>query len=175
MLVLIFILIIPFSIANGEDFDDGNAKDMGYISIGLFVVAILYVIVYHLFLNMNKLARKKEKFNRVRDVSKNLFMKGKMVLSYLHYLAGFVAVAVILMHGITLILIGGFNPVRITIGIIMASIYLYYVVLGFTIKVILKNAKKGVKLRKSFYKIHTNFVIIIIVGALHILHLFIDD
>ena len=170
---LIFIQIISISVAN--DLDDGNAQDMGWVSIGLFAVSILYVIVYHAFLNANKLARKNEKFNGLRDASRNVFMKAKKPLSYLHYLAGFVAVAVILTHGISLILIGGFDPLKITIGITMASIYVYYVVLGFLIKVVLKNPKRGAKLKKIFYKVHTNLIIIILVGVLHIIHLAIDD
>lgn len=163
--------IIPAVLANGDDFDDGNARDFGWVAIGLFSLSILYVIFYHSFINSNKLAKRNPKFEGLRDKNRKIFLKVKKPLSYLHYIAGLIAISIILTHGITLIIIGESDTLKIILGITTASVYVYYVLLGLMIKIILKKAKKLAKLKMTLYKVHTNLIIIILIGALHIAHL----
>ena len=166
---------IPNVLANGDEFDDSNAGDFGWVAVGLFSLSILYVIFYHSFINSSKLARRNEKFEGLRDINRKIFLKVKKPLSYLHYIAGLIAIGIILTHGITLIMIGESDTLKIILGIITASVYVYYVLLGLVIKVVLKKAKKLSKLKMTLYKVHTNLIIIMLIGALHIAHLALGD
>lgn len=90
-------------------------------------------------------------------------------LRALHYCAGITAIIILLTHGISLILIEA-DAEKVIIGLITASIYLFYVVSGIIIKVILKKSKKALKLRKFLFKIHTSLIIFCIIGLTHIAH-----
>lgn len=171
--LLILTQLISTSLANGGDDDvEDLAKVLGWAAVGLISVAILYVIFYQLFLHSRKILPKNYKFEKRRDNIKKVYMKVKKPLSLLHYFTAFTAIIILLIHGISLIEIEGGEEA--VIGLVAGSIYIFYIIMGFLIKVILRKSKKGIKIRKFLFKAHTNLIIFTIVGIITIVHIVIS-
>jgi hypothetical protein len=154
-----------------DDFKD-RAKNFGFVAIGLFSVSIIYVVFYQTFINSKKILPKNEKFEERRSRIQKTFLKVKKPLSLLHYFAGFTALILLLIHGTLLIEEGN---VKAILGLTTASLYLFFVIIGITIKVVLKKLKKPKKLRKTLFKVHTNLIIFILIISLHIVHIAYGD
>lgn len=173
---LIVFLFISVSYAQEEDEEDekdkGMAQAFGWVAVGLFGTSILYVIFYQIFMNSRKILPKNEKFEKRRDRIKNVFLKVRKPLRTLHYFAGIIAIGILFTHGISLI---DKEAEKVIIGLTTASMYLFYVISGIMIKVVLKKTKKGLKLKKLLFKIHTSLLLILLIGSIHLIHIAIAE
>ncbi|MFX0071986.1 MAG: hypothetical protein ACFFAO_12930 [Candidatus Hermodarchaeota archaeon] len=165
---LVLTQLISISVANGDDDVGDIAKDLGWVAVGLFSVAILYVIFYQIFINSKKILPKNEKFEKRRDNIKKIYIKVRKPLSLLHYFAASAAIIILLIHGISLI---GNEAEKVIIGLVAGSFYLVYIIMGILIKVVFKKSKKALKVRK----IHTNLIIFAIIGIITIVHIIIAE
>jgi hypothetical protein len=168
MFFLILIQLISISTANGQDDFDDTAINIGWFAVALFSITVIYVIFYQLFINSRKILPKNDKYDSRREKIKKTYLKVKKPLSYVHYIAPVTAFIILLFHGSILI---WNNTEKTIIGLIAGSFYLLYVILGFLIKVVLKKSKKFLKVRKNLFKLHTQLIILVIVGSITIAHL----
>lgn len=173
---LIASLFVSVSYAQEEDEEDevdkGMAQDFGWAAVGLFGVSILYVLFYQFFMNSRRILPKNEKFEKRREVIKKVFLKVRKPLRALHYFAGIIAIGILFTHGISLI---NQEAEKVIIGLTTASIYLFYVISGIMIKLVLKKSKKGLKLKKFLFKIHTSLLLIALIGTIHLIHIAIAE
>lgn len=180
IIVLLFVIfltqVISPSIAQEEDGDDGDdggiASSFGWAAVGLFGASILYVIFYHGFKISRKILPDNDRFKRLRDFIRDVFIKVRKPLLFLHYFAGITALIILFTHGIALM---GFEAGTTIIGWIIAYIYLFYVISGILIKTLFKKVKKAIKLKLFLIKVHNNLIILVIIGLIHIAHLAIAD
>ena len=178
LILMIFALglICVSSIAVAEDEEDDDfkdrAKNMGVVAIGLFSVSIIYVFFYQTFINSKKILPKNDKFDERRAKIQKTFLKVKKPLSLLHYVAGFTAIILLVIHGTSLI---GEDNIKAMLGLTTASIYLFFGTTGIIIKVVLKKLKRLKKLRRTLFKIHTNLIIFIFILSVHIVHIAYGD
>jgi len=164
-------LLISTSVANGND-DNKIAQNLGWAAVGLISAAILYIIFYQLFINSRKILPKNDKLEKRRDSIKKIYLKVKKPLSLLHYLAVFIAIIILLIHGALLIRNQNENVI---LGLLAGSFYITFAVIGFIIKVVLKTPKKTIKLKKNLFKVHSSIIIFIIIIALTIAHIIIAN
>lgn len=154
-----------------DDFKD-RAKNFGFVAIGLFSVSIIYVVFYQTFINSKKILPKNEKFEERRAKIQKTFLKVKKPLSLLHYFAGSTAIILLSIHGTSLI---GEGNIKAILGLTTASLYLFLVIIGITIKLVLKKLKKPKKLRRTLFKVHTNLIVFVLIISLHIFHIAYGD
>lgn len=168
--VVFVIQFIPVSLANGDDNNDivDLAGKFGWAAVGLIFLVIIYVFFYQLFLKSRKILPKNDKFDKRMNKIKNLYIKVKKPLSFLHYFAALTVVIILLFHGVPLI---GNEAEKVIPGLVAGISYFFYVILGILIKVVLRKSKKGLKLRKFLFKFHTQLMILILVGLITIVHL----
>ncbi|UCC18700.1 MAG: hypothetical protein JSV62_11405, partial [Promethearchaeota archaeon] len=121
--LLILNLLISKSLANGGG-NNGTARDLGWVALGLLSLVIIYVIFYQLFINSRKILPKNDKFESRRESIKKTYLKVKKPLSFLHYLAAFIAIIILIIHGV--FLIGNQNE-AVIIGLIVGSCYISFV------------------------------------------------
>jgi hypothetical protein len=188
LLGALFILILVISISqiqstyaqedeedeeDEEDDDEDFAKDLGYVSIGLFVVSGITIIIYFTNKYSRRLLKGEEaKTQETRDwISKN-FRKIRKPLNYIHYLVGFGALTVLLIHGIYL---SAKDEALVVIGWITTAFYSFYVLSGLIIWLKIKpfwNFKKAMKIMN---KIHRSFILFIGIVVIHIIHVIMAD
>ena len=156
----------------GDDDYKDRAKNFGFVAIGLFSVSIIYVIFYQTFINSKKILPKNEKFEERRAKIQKTFLKFKKPLSLLHYFAGSTALILLLTHGTSLI---GEGNIKAILGLTTASLYLFFVIIGITIKVVLKKLKRPKKLKRTLFRVHTNLIIFVLIISIHIIHIAYGD
>ena len=150
-----------------DDFKD-RAKNFGFVAIGLFSLSIIYVVFYQTFINSKKILPKNEKYEERRAKIQKTFLKVKKPLSLLHYFAGSIAIILLSIHGTSLI---GEGNIKAILGLTTASLYLFLVILGSTIKIVLKKIKKPKNIRRTLFKIHTTLIVFVLIISLHIFHI----
>jgi hypothetical protein len=175
VIALVFTSVSLSTVANGGDDDDDfkdRAKNFGVAAIGLFSVSIIYVVFYQTFINSKKILPQNDKFEVRRAKIQTLFLKVKKPLSLIHYFAGFTAIILVLIHGLSLI---GEGNIKAYLGLTTASFYLFFVILGIIIKVVLKKLKRPKKLRRTLFKVHTSLIIFVVIISLHVIHIVYRD
>lgn len=175
IITLVFTSVSLTAVANGGDEDDDfkdRAKNFGVAAIGLFSVSIIYVVFYQTFINSKKILPQNDKFEARRAKIQKLFLKVKKPLSLIHYFAGFTAIILVVIHGLSLI---GEGNIKAYLGLTTASFYLFFVILGITIKVVLKKLKRPKKLRRTLFKVHTSLIIFVVIISLHVVHIVYRD
>ncbi|MFW9948679.1 MAG: hypothetical protein ACFFKA_00965 [Candidatus Thorarchaeota archaeon] len=171
-LVLTCVTQIVVAEDGGDDDYKDRAKNFGFVAIGLFSVSIIYVIFYQTFINSKKILPKNEKFEERRAKIQKTFLKVKKPLSLLHYFAGSTALILLLIHGTSLI---GEGNIKAILGLTTASLYLFFVIMGITIKLVLKKLKRPKKLKRTLFKVHTNLIISVLIISIHIIHIAYGD
>lgn len=174
LIVLIFSQFISTSIAQeggeGNEGEGGIARNFGWVSVGLVVISLLYVLFYKSFIISRKIFPKKILFFKgIRDFIRDIFIKVRKPLLVLHYVGGIAALIFLFIHGLTIL--GYEAQSTILIGWITAYIYLYYVITGILIKTVFRKVKKYIKLKRFLTKLHNNLIFLIIIGLIHIAHL----
>ena len=178
LILMIFALgviwVSSATVAEDEEDDDikDRAKNLGVAAMGLFSISIIYVIFYQTFINSKKFLPKNDKFEERRAKIQKTFLKVKKPLSLLHYFTGFTAIILLLIHGTLLI---GEANIKAILGLITASLYLFFGTTGIIIKIILKKSKRSKKLRRTLFKVHTNLLIFILIISFHIAHIAFGD
>ncbi|MBY9021221.1 MAG: hypothetical protein KGD67_09195 [Candidatus Lokiarchaeota archaeon] len=175
IITLVFTSVSLTAVANDGDEDDDfkdRAKNFGVAAIGLFSVSIIYVVFYQTFINSKKILPQNDKFEARRAKIQKLFLKVKKPLSLIHYFAGFTAIILVVIHGLSLI---GEGNIKAYLGLTTASFYLFFVILGITIKVVLKKLKRPKKLRRTLFKVHTSLIIFVVIISLHVVHIVYRD
>ena len=175
IITLVFTSVSLTAVANDGDEDDDfkdRAKNFGVAAIGLFSVSIIYVVFYQTFINSKKILPQNDKFEARRAKIQKLFLKVKKPLSLIHYFAGFTAIILVVIHGLSLI---GEGNIKAYLGLTTASFYLFFVILGIIIKVVLKKLKRPKKLRRTLFKVHTSLIIFVVIISLHVVHIVYRD
>jgi len=174
---IIFVFIISFSIClttyakpddKGDD-DEDFAKDLAYVSVGLFAATGVTIIIYQSYKYSRKLLKDEGKSKELKDNIRNFYLKIRKPLNYIHYLVGFGALTVLLIHGIVL---SNKDETMVIIGWITAAVYIFYIISGTIIWLKIKlfwNSKKFIRILN---KIHRSMILIIGIVVIHIVHLF---
>ncbi len=153
---------------DGEDF----AKDLAYVSIGLFATSAVTISIYFTNKYSRKLLKGEGKPQEVKKRITKTFLKIRKPLSYIHYIVGFGALTVLFIHGIYL---STKDETLVAIGWVTASIYIYYVVSGMIIWLKIKpiwNYKKAIRIMN---KIHRSFILFASIVIIHIIHVILAD
>ena len=185
---IVYLIFIVFStllitsavvLADDDDDDDDDgfiggdaAKDIGYIAIGLFVAGMMNVIILYSFKLSKRLLGEEGVSGKVRNFTRETYLKTRKPLNWLHYILAFSATTIIFLHGLTFINkdaeVGVF-------GWIAIGIFLFYVVTGLIIKLKIKPFWSSKTARKVINTLHRNLIIIIGVIVVHILHILLAD
>jgi hypothetical protein len=173
LIFLAFLFFISSSLGyEGEDDMGDISRNLGWIALGLFSVALVYVFLYQLFIKSRKHVSKNKKPDERGDKIKKIYMKVKKPLSYLHYFATIIAVTILPLHGIPFL---GNESEKLIPGLMAGIIYLIYVSMGFFIKVVFRKPKKGMmKVRKFLFTTHTHLILLSIIGIITIVHIVIS-
>jgi hypothetical protein len=157
-------------LVNGNDNNDiiDLAEKLGWVAVGLIFLVIIHVFFYQFFIKSRKILPKNDKFENRLNKIKNLYMKVKKPLSFLHYIAAFTAIIIVLLHGIPLI---GNEAEKVIPGLIAGISYFIYLIIGILIKAVLRKSKRVMKLKKFLFKIHTHLIMFLIVGLISIIHI----
>ena len=178
-LLLIFIFSATLSYADDDDDDDDNgwlggdeAKDIGYVSMGLFAAGMLNVIVLYVFKFTRKFLDDEGRRGKVKESTKKFYIKTRKPLNWFHYLATTAATTIVILHGIRFI--NKEEEVGI-FGWIATGLFLLYIVTGIIIKLKIKPIQQSKIARRVLNIIHRNLVIFLAVVVLHIVHFLIAD
>lgn len=175
-------LILALSYIQAKDDDDNDdgigligddlAKDIGTIAIGLFAAGMLNVIVLFVYKFTRKFLNDEGKTGKIKRTTREVYLKTRKPLNYLHYLLTLAATTIIILHGIEFIKkeqeVGIF-------GWVAVGIFLFYIVTGAIIKLKIKpfwTSKRG---RKILNKLHRSLLILLAVIAVHIVHVLLAD
>jgi len=176
---IVFILVISFGFSfttTADDDDKGDdddfAKDLAYVSIGLFVATAVTISVYM----TNKYSRRflgdEGKSKETKDKISQIFRKIRKPLNYIHYIVGFAALTTLLIHGIRL---SNKDEKLVAIGWITTAVYIFYVLSGLVIWLKIKpfwNSKKTVRILN---KIHRSLILFVGIVILHLIHVVMAD
>ena len=184
IILLLFIcsilILTSFSILSYADDDDNGsgfleddvAKDIGYVAIGLFAVGMLNVIVLYSFKFTRKFLGDEGTSGKVKEFTKNLYMKTRKPLNWFHYLATLGATTIIILHGIRFL---NEEEEMGVIGWIATGIFLFYIFTGILIKLRIKPLWKVKIVRRVLNFLHRNLIIFLGVIVLHLAHFLIAD
>lgn len=181
-LPLLLISIIFFSIhgtnviADDDENDDDDdfediSSNLGWASIGLFALSSIYILFYQLF----RFTRNFSKEDDSSNLSSNyraVFLKIRKPLLYIHYFAGFLALILLLIHGIFL---SGEDGGAVVLGWVTGAFYIFYIITGIILWLKVKPFWNIKKIRKGLTFIHRSMILFLLVIIIHIVHLFISD
>ncbi len=163
---------------NGDDDDgigligDDLAKDIGTIAIGLFATGMINVIVLYVYKFTRKFLNDEGKTGKIKSVTREVYLKTRKPLNYLHYLLTLAATTIIILHGIEFIKkeqeVGIF-------GWVAVAIFLFYILTGAIIKLKIKPLWTSKRGRKILNKLHRSLLIFLVVIAIHIVHVLLTD
>ena len=154
------------------DDDEDFAKDVGYISIGLLAGGCLNVVVLSIYKLSRRFRDKESKKEATRDIIRNVYLKTRKPLNYLHYLLTLAGTSIILYHGITFV--GKDEEVGI-FGWVSVGIFIFYVVTGVMIKLKIKPLWNSTRTRKILNRTHRTLILFLVVIAIHIVHILLAD
>ena len=184
---IIYILIIVFSILlitsvvvkadddddDGTGFIDGDtAQDIGYIAIGLFAAGMINVVILYSFKLSRKLLGEEGVSGKVRNFTRETYLKTRKPLNWLHYILTFSATTIIFLHGLRFI--NKDDEVGV-FGWIATGIFILYIVTGLILKLRVKPFWLSKTARKIVNILHRNLIIIIGVIVVHVVHLLMAD
>ena len=181
-IAFILVVSVGFSFTSSADDDDKGdddkgddddfAKDLAYVSIGLFVATAVTISVYM----TNKYSRRflgdEGKSKETKDKISQIFRKIRKPLNYIHYIVGFAALTTLLIHGIRF---SNKDEKLVAIGWITTAVYIFYVLSGLVIWLKIKpfwNSKKTVRILN---KIHRSLILFVGIVILHLIHVVIAD
>ncbi|MFW9924693.1 MAG: hypothetical protein ACFFDW_15535 [Candidatus Thorarchaeota archaeon] len=178
LILIIGLIVFQFSIANvsaddedeGDDDHEGISFDLGWAAVGLLVVSSVYVIFYQTFKLINRFSDE-GRFAEVKNNYGNFFRTIRKPLLYIHYLSGFSALVVLIIHGI--ILTDG-EPSAVAIGWASGAIYIFYILTGILLWLRVKPFWSNKTIRKILYFLHRSLIVFGIIIILHIIHLAIN-
>ena len=175
------ILALSYTQAKDDDDDDDEgigligddlAKDIGTIAIGLFAAGMINVVVLYVYKFTRKYLNDEGKSGKIKKITRNVYLKTRKPLNYLHYLLPLAATTIIILHGIEFIKkdqeIGIF-------GWVAVAIFLFFILTGAIIKLRIKpfwTSKRG---RNILRKLHGNILILLAVIAVHVVHVLLAD
>ncbi|MCG3259661.1 MAG: hypothetical protein H7644_07940 [Candidatus Heimdallarchaeota archaeon] len=178
LLSISLILALSYTQAKDDDDDgigligDDLAKDIGTIAIGLFAAGMLNVIVLFVYKFTRKFLNDEGKTGKIKRTTREVYLKTRKPLNYLHYLLTLAATTIIILHGIEFIQkeqeVGIF-------GWVAVGIFLFYIVTGAIIKLKIKPLWTSKKGRSILNKLHRSLLILLIVIAVHIVHVLLTD
>jgi len=179
MVLFITILIVQTSIiqvrADDENEDDDDSKgisnSLAWASVGLFVISSIYILLYQTF-RITRNFSDEGNFSNLKNNYRIFFLKIRKPFLYIHYIAGFLALVTLLIHGI-LLTKGDEEPVAI--GWATGAIYIFYILTGLILWLKVKPFWKWNKMRKSLMYIHRSLILFAIVIIIHIVHVAITD
>lgn len=175
-------LILALSYTQAKDDDDNDdgigligddlAKDIGTIAIGLFAAGMLNVIVLFVYKFTRKFLNDEGKTGKIKSVTREVYLKTRKPLNYLHYLLTLAATTIIILHGIEFIKkeqeVGIF-------GWVAVAIFLFFILTGAIIKLKIKPLWTSKRGRKILNKLHRSLLIFLAVIAVHIIHVLLTD
>ncbi|NHJ46568.1 MAG: hypothetical protein FK733_02155 [Asgard group archaeon] len=178
ILALAILLISTVNIYADDDEDEEDddddledlSSDLGWASVGLFVVSTIYILFYQFF----KLTRRisdEGKLANFKTGYGNFFRKIRKPLLYIHYISGLLALGVLLVHGILLTN----DDSEAVIGWVTAGVYIFYILTGIVLWFKIIPPKKTPKLRKVVLFIHRSLILFVLIVVIHIIHLTIAD
>jgi len=184
LLIMFSIFVIAFIISDqthvlADDDDDGIglieddlAKDIGTIAIGLFAAGMLNVIVLFVYKFTRRFLDDEGKSGKIKNFTREVYLKTRKPLNYLHYLLTLGATTIIILHGIEFIRkeqeVGIF-------GWVAVAIFLFYILTGAIIKLRIKPLWASKKARKWINRLHRSLLIFLAVIAVHIVHVLMAD
>lgn len=174
LLVIILLLISTTSIIADDDDDDDEfedvSKSLGWASVGLFAVSIIYIVFYQTF----KLTRRISDESRLANFKTNygsFFRRIQKPILYIHYISGLLALGVLLVHGILLTK----DDTEAIIGWVTAGVYIFYILTGLVLWFKIIPPKRKPKFRKAVLYVHRSLLLFVIIIVIHIIHLTIAD
>jgi hypothetical protein len=178
VLVLVILLVSSTSIVADDDDDDDEdddelediSKSLGWASVGLFAVSIIYIVLYQTF----KLTRRISDESRLINFKTNygtFFRKIRKPFLYIHYISGLLALGVLLVHGIILTK----DDTEAVIGWVTAGVYIFYILTGLVLWFKIIPPKRKPKFWKAVLYIHRSLLLFVIIIVIHIIHLAIAD
>lgn len=158
---------------NGIGFiDSDTAEDIGYISIGLFAAGMLNVIVLYIFKFTRKFLDDEGKSGKVKNFTKEFYMKTREPLNWLHYLSTLAATTIIILHGLRFL---NKEEEMGIIGWVTTGLFLLYIITGIIIKIRIKPIWSRKVARKTLNILHKNLIIFMGIVVLHLAHFLIAD
>ncbi|MFW9852964.1 MAG: hypothetical protein ACFFDS_08475 [Candidatus Thorarchaeota archaeon] len=173
---LIFILVLTINplvvaddeVENGDDF----AKDLGIIAIGFFVVSVVNVGILYFYRFSRKFFTEDSGSNRIKETTRNFYLKTRKPLNFVHYFIGLAAVTVLVIHGVKLT---QKENETVVLGWITAGVYVFYILTGLILKLKLKPIWNSKKIVRILNKIHRSMIVFIGIIITHIVHVLIAD
>lgn len=178
---LIFVYLIGFSSIilanddNGEEDENGDddyAKDIAYVSIGMFVATAVTISIYMTNKYSRKFLGEEGRAKETKDWISQVFRKIRKPLNYIHYFVGFAALITLLIHGIKLSERG---EMLVAIGWITTVAYIFYVLSGLVIGLKIKPIWNSKKTMRILNKLHRSLIFFIGIVVLHLIHVIIAD
>ena len=154
----------------GDDDGDDLSKTLGLTAIILFGVVVSKALIFFIYKFTRKLPETKESNIIFKKKMKTFFMKTRKPLQWTHYIAGSIAIVLLIIHGI---LLRTKSLPRTIHGILTAIILTFYVCTGLITK--FKLFKESKKFKKWIMKIHRNFPFFIFIIIFHLIHLALED
>jgi len=158
---------------DGIGFIDGDtAKDIGYVAIGLFSAGMLNIVILYAFKISRKLLSEEGVSGKVRNFTRETYLKTRKPLNWLHYISTFSATTIIFLHGLRFL--NKEDEVGVY-GWVATGIFMLYIVTGIIIKLKIKPFWLSKTARKVINFLHRNLAIIIGVIVVHVIHLLLAD
>ncbi len=152
--------------------EDDLAKDIGYITIGLFGAGMLNIIALYIYKFTRRFLDDEGRSGKIKNFTREAYLKTRKPLNYLHYLLTLGGTTIILLHGIEFIRkeqeVGVF-------GWVATAIFLFYILTGTIIKLKLKPLWTSKKTRKILNTLHRSLLVFLAVIAVHIVHIILAD
>lgn len=185
LLLMFSIFLITFMISDQthvlakDDDDDGIdligddlAKDIGPIAIGLFAAGMINVIVLYIYKFTRRFLDDEGRSGKIKNFTREVYLKTRKPLNFLHYLLTLGATTIIILHGIEFIRkeqeVGIF-------GWVAVAIFLFYILTGAIIKLRIKPLWTSKQARKWINRLHRSLLIFLVVIAVHIVHVILAD
>ncbi len=180
-LLLIMILVISNVTGNvladdddeddEEDDDEDLASDLGWASVGLLAVSSIYIFLYQGF----KITRKfsdEGNFARTKENYRKFFLAIRKPFLYIHYISGFAALVVLLIHGA---LLTKQDIEDVAVGWASGAIYIFYILTGIILWWKIKPFWSSKKARKVLLWTHRSLILFALGIIIHIVHVAIAD
>ena len=175
---VVFIIIFIFCFSsitladddNGEEDenrDDDFAKDIAYVSVGLFVATAVTILIYMTNKYSRRFLGEEGRAKETKDWISQAFRKIRKPLNYSHYFVGFAALTTLLIHGIRLSERG---EKLVAIGWITTVVYIFYVLSGLVIWLKIKPFWNSKKMIRILNKLHRSLIFFVIIVILHLIH-----
>ena len=162
LILIIAVLLLSSMIAQADDDDDDDdngigfieddtAKDIGYVAIGLYAAGMLNVAMLHAFKISRKLLSEEGVSGKIRNFTRETYLKTRKPLNWLHYILTFSATTIIFLHGLRFL--NKDEEVGV-IGWVATGIFLLYIVTGIIIKLKIKPFWFSKTVRKVIKLLH---------------------